>query len=269
MEEIASIAPIDDRKLVFRPIRLESDVLYPDRTQDAQPLSQLGTDAAALHFSISERKLDLLAEYLNRVRLAYRTSPSTSSSGDPDTSRDSSGFTSHGRSSDGSAGGTSHSASTDSGDDDSADIGRRGHDEDDFSDVDDFGESVDESAERPPLAAPSTRTLNTNAPPLNIPIEELLRSEGFTPAGLAGQRAPSSQASSGTEQTSSASPSGTASSNRQRRQRRLLRDTPFTLRRTDLRGATQHNIDLCTELYEALAAEAGVDAEPQAGMAAW
>lgn len=268
------VAPIEDRKLVFRPIRSEGDALFPEEIRAASPSSRLGSQANALHDSIKSRKLDLLAEYQTRLR-AYRSRSQAPSSGDPDTSRDSS---SQYRSSDSSRDGISHSASTGSGSDDTGEVVRIAQQEEDegsdgYDDDDGAFAGVDDSRSRHEgTAQASAAPRFTNAPPLNIPIEELLRSEGFTPVGFAGPAAPPSHISSGTEQSSSGSPDdGTTASStaRQRRQRRLLRETPFTLRRTDLRGATQHNVDLCTQVLEVLAEEAGVSAGMQPEMGVW
>ncbi|KAJ9477841.1 Helicase C-terminal domain-containing protein-containing protein [Pseudozyma hubeiensis] len=254
MEEIA---PIEDRKLIFRPIRSNADLLFTDASQQSTKVAQLGTRAAALYDSISANELDLLAEFYNRVqRDASRPESSKSqnaSSTDADTSRDSSGR-SHGRrsnSSGGSASGTSQRASVGWSSSDEGEAGpplqQQRHDRalsDDYDSEDE--EPFDYSPDS--HAPPPVRTV-TNAPPLNIPIEELLRSERFQPAGL---RTSSSPSSSGTEQTSNASPQQP-----QRRPPMPLCQTPFSLRGTDLRGATADNIDLCTELFDALMSEGG------------
>ncbi|SPO26860.1 uncharacterized protein UTRI_04173_B [Ustilago trichophora] len=270
MEELE---PVEDRKLVFRPIRGSDDLLSPDQARRARTMARLGTQASALYDAVVTSKLDLLSEFYNRVRLhlLQRDPPtSSSSSGDPDTSRDSSGRTSQGRSSDSSGGGTSQSASTGWGDDD--DPGHLPHQDDDtledFSD-DDMDESDDaEGAAGALLSLPPQSDISsnastlptrfTNAPPLNIPIEELLRGERFTPAGLVGRNAPSQ---SGTEHSSASHGFTSSSSSSPRHHRQRIRRAPFVLRRADLRGATQANIEICAELYEALAADAGLETE--------
>lgn len=270
MEEIA---PIEDRKLIFRPIRSNADLLFTDAPQQSTMVAQLGTRAAALYDSISASKLDLLAEFYNRVRRdASRPESSKShisSSTDADTSRDSSGR-SHGRSSDssrGSGSGTGQRVSAGWSSSDEGEAGPplqqqrhdRGAPSDDYDSDDE--EPFDYSPES--HAPPPVRTV-TNAPPLNVPIEELLRSERFQPAGL---RPSSSPPSSGTEQTSNASPQQP-----QHRPPMLLRQTPFSLRGTDLRGATADNIDLCTELFDALISEGGGgrgEASARGEMAFW
>lgn len=270
MEELE---PIEDRKLVFRPIRRSGDLLFPDQARRPRTMARLGNQASALYDAVVTSKLDLLSEFYNRVRLhlLQGDSPiSSSSSGDPDTSRDSSGRTSQGRSSDSSGGGTSQSASTGWGDDD--DPGHLPHQDDDtsedFSD-DDMDESDDAEDGAGPLLslppqsdissnAPTLPMRSINAPPLNIPIEELLRGERFTPAGLVGRNAPSQ---SGTEHSSASHGFTSSSSSSPRHHRQRIRRAPFVLRRADLRGATQTNIDICAELYEALAADAGLETE--------
>ncbi|SPO26584.1 uncharacterized protein UTRI_04173 [Ustilago trichophora] len=270
MEELE---PVEDRKLVFRPIRRSGDLLFPDPARRPRTTARLGNQASALYDTVVTSKLDLLSEFYNRVRLhlLQRDSPtSTSSSGDPDTSRDSSGRTSQGRSSNSSGEGTSQSASTGWGDDD--DPSHLPHQDDDtsedFSD-DDMDESDDAEDAADPLHslppqtdissnAPTVPMRSINAPPPNIPIEELLRGERFTPAGLVGRNAPSQ---SGTEHSSASHGFTSSSSSSPRHHRQRIRRAPFVLRRTDLRGATQANIDICAELYEALAADAGLETE--------
>ncbi|GAC99182.1 helicase C-terminal domain-containing protein-containing protein [Pseudozyma hubeiensis SY62] len=248
MEEIA---PIEDRKLIFRPIRSKADLLFTDASQQSTKVAQLGTRAAALYDSISANELDLLAEFYNRVRRdASRSESSRSqnaSSTDADTSRDSSGR-SHGRGSDSSVGsgdGLSQSVSAGrvSGDEGETCPPLRQQRQDVGPLSDDYDSDDEEPFDRSPEShvPPPIRTV-TNAPPLNIPIEELLRSERFHPAGLRTTSPPSSNASP---------------QQPQRRPPMPLRQTPFSLRGTDLRGATADNIDLCTELFDALMSEAG------------
>ncbi len=62
------VAPIEDRKLVFRPIRSEAIALFPEQARDVSPSSRLSSQGNALHDSIKLRKLDLLAEYQTRLR---------------------------------------------------------------------------------------------------------------------------------------------------------------------------------------------------------
>ena len=263
MEELA---PIEDRKLVFRPIRMPGDPLFPDQAQRLRTTARLGDQAAALYEAVASSQLDVLAEFYDRVRLHQRQAELPASSADPDSSRDSSGRTSQGRSSESSGGGTSGSVSTGWGDEEDAGPGAPPEDdgsddlsEDDLEESDDAHDSSDPApAQRTslPHSVPTAAvTRSINAPPLNIPIEELLRAERFLPAGLVGRTPPS-------QSSSSASPGVTSSSSSSpRRSRQRIRRAPFVLRRTDLRGATQSNIDVCAELYEALAADAGLETE--------
>ncbi len=105
------------------------------------------------------------------------------------------------------------------------------------------------------VAATAHASTSINAPPLNIPIEELLRAERFTPAGLARTAAPASQASSGSHDLSSSASSSPHG------QRRRLHRSPFALRQDRLRGATNSNLDILANLYEALASHAGLEQE--------
>ncbi|TKY85314.1 hypothetical protein EX895_005476 [Sporisorium graminicola] len=267
------IAPIDDRKLVFRPIRSEGDGLaWQQQLQRMQgreeSVARLGSEISALYDSMATSEVDLLAEFHARlVRPARGTASPASSAEEPDTSRGSSGRT--GRSSDSSGPGTSTSGSgsgsgsTGSGEDDLAEP--PGHSRQQQQQQHDDPSTDDESygsqhSDNPPPPIPTTSATGaTTAPPLNIPIEELLRSERFTPAGLPGPRpAASSHTSSGTGQTSSASHRTNPARRRgfTSRTRTTLTTTAFALRKTDLRGATQRNIDVCTALYDALLAEA-------------
>ena len=265
MEEIA---PIQDRKLVFRPLGSGVDPCSWPSSQTSSRIARLGSDVAALYESIVASEVDFLAEFYHRLRPSARRRQaqfSTSSAEDGDTSRDSSGLASHGRSSDSSAGGssgssgvaTSQSVSAGSGDDDQPAINStEDYGSDDQEALDDDEDDV------PPVPA---RVLNTNAPPLNIPIEELLRSERFNPAGHVAPTTCSSGASSGTEHTGNASRSTHPSRQRQR----FAPQSAFALRRTDLRGATHHNILLCTRLSEALAAISGTDAAAHSEINFW
>ncbi|CDR88603.1 uncharacterized protein SPSC_04430 [Sporisorium scitamineum] len=239
MEEIS---PVEDGKLVFRPT-------FSDASQQQVLRSSLPTEVGALYDSLAVEEVDLLGEFWARLR-PRSASPSRE---DADTSRGS-GRTSHGRSSDSSGGGTSGSGSTGWGEEDESSQRRSQQDDQSGSDDDPGSDSVED----PPIR-------NTNAPPLNIPIEELLRSERFTPTGLVGPPHAPSSPRSGTEHTSSAS-------QRQGRRRHSSRTTtPFAIRKTDLRGATQRNIDLCTLLYDALTEEAGAGPETarQSDMGFW
>ncbi|CBQ73786.1 conserved hypothetical protein [Sporisorium reilianum SRZ2] len=261
MEEIA---PIEDRKLVFRPVSTEAAGVASRSTQAVG--ARLGGEAAALYDSVHASDVDLLAEF--DARLRPRTRSRAAAAEDADTSRDSSGRTSHGRSSDSSARTTTSSGSasgsgtgsTGSGDDDTE---RRQPDDDPPSSSSASSSSSDSDNEAPfPAHARST-----TAPPLNIPIEELLRSERFTPAGLvAPSHAPSSPASSATEHTSSAS-ARTASHTR--RPRRASRTTPFSLRKTDLRGATLANIELCSAVLDAFGEGEGDGGARETGRGFW
>lgn len=264
MEELA---PIEDRKLIFRPFRTSADPLFR-----SHPSSNLGQEESALYEAVATSQLNLLGEFNDRVRLhSHRVRKSSSSSGDADTSRDSSGRRSQNTSSDSSGGSNSQGAPSSSPDE--AETSRQGQrpdlDYDQYSDDEDDG-SEESDAEDPPQPQPTVpHPVNRNAPPPNIPIEELLRAERFTPVGLAGRQIgrtdtqPSQNSSNAERSSSSADPTSSPSSSnatRQRRRQRINRG-PFALRRNDLRGATQANLDLLSSLYEHLAANAGREQE--------
>ncbi|KAJ1018799.1 hypothetical protein NDA16_004604 [Ustilago loliicola] len=283
MEEVA---PIEDRKLVFRPIRTAADPLFPtDPVRQPTTMAALGEQASVLFDALAVSGLDLLAEFHNRVRfhLQQARSPSrapSSSGGDPDTSRDSSGRPSHGRSSDSTGSGNGGTSSGWGEDEDVARLEQAYEDQLDSSSDDDMDESDTEDLPVPPSSSTRPSAVSINAPPPNIPIEELLRAEGLTPARLAGQiggrRSDSSNERSTGSGTGSgsgsrsilASSSSAASSSRSRRQRQQqdrlrqrIRRAPYAVRKTDLRGATQSNIDVCAQIYEALASNAGIEQE--------
>lgn len=268
MEELA---PIEDRKLVFRPIRKPDDPLFPGGSQRQRIAARLGDQATAIYDAAATNSLDLLEEFCNRVRLSVRQFELVTSLEDPDTSRDSFGRTSQGRSSESSAGATSQSASTGSADDQNvAPIVQPDDAESDNSSDNEYDDS--DAADSPRLSRPllqqdastsipAQRAAGGGMPPLNIPIEELLRSERFGPAGPTGQSTRSHSESTPSQASSGASPFTTSSSSSSpaRHQRQRIQRGPFVLRRTDMRGATQANIDLCAQLYEALATDAGLD----------
>jgi len=277
---IEELAPIEDRKLIFRPICRTGDLLFPQSGQASRPTAGLSDQAFALYNTVAASRLDLLEEFHNRVRLHLQPGRDPrSSASDPDTSHEFSDPTSQGRSSDSSRGGTSQSGSTGWEEDEDAGRIRQQQDDDHFDEDVDVGES---DAEHLPAAGLASRHLHgttpdptprrgaVNAPPLNIPIEELLRSEGLTPAGLASrQNAGSSTSTPPSQDSSSAEPSSTSagftspssSSQSRRRYRQRVRRGPFVLRKGDLRGATQANLDVCAQLYEVLAANAGIEQE--------
>ena len=258
MEEIA---PIEDRNLVFRPIRPDSDALFTGAALESTRIAQLGAEAAALYDSIALNKLDLLAEFYNRVRRdARRIECSTTSATDADSSRGSTGR-SQGRSSDSSCASTGQSVSSACADSEDGEAGQHlpPQHEPELDALSDDYDSGDEPAfGNGPHShlEPALPTVNTNAPPLNIPIEELLRSERFGPVELARQQSTSSPPSRGTEQTSH-TPPHMYQGQRRRRPRFTSRQTPFSLRVADLAGATLENIELCTQLYHALVGQAG------------
>ncbi len=106
---IEEMLPIEDRKLVFRPIRKLVDPLSPEPSTRPRTTVNLDRQLSALRDFVATSTLDLLAELYDRVRLHLRrviSSASSSSSVDPDTSRESSGRTSHGRSYGGSSEGS-------------------------------------------------------------------------------------------------------------------------------------------------------------------
>ncbi|GAC75033.1 hypothetical protein PANT_14d00006 [Moesziomyces antarcticus T-34] len=249
---VEELAPIEDQKLVFRPLAKSGDLLFPEPERRPRFSASLTAQASRLYDAVAASKLDLLSEFFGRVRVHAHRFESSLSSDDPDTSRGSSTGFRHPRSSDSSGGATSQSAST-------------GWDDDGSDDVDDealqeFGaeDSPEPPASEDPgrsVAATAHASTSINAPPLNIPIEELLRAERFTPAGLARTAAPASQASSGSHDLSSSASSSPHG------QRRRLHRSPFALRKTDLRGATNSNLDILANLYEALASHAGLGQE--------
>jgi hypothetical protein len=281
MEELALI---EDRNLVFRPIRTVADPLFPaDPARHPTTMAALGERASALFDALAASGLDLLAEFYNRVRLHLHKSRSPSRApssldGDPDTSRDSSRRRSHGRSSDSTGSGN---GATSSGWEEEEDAERPPQTYEDASDgnsEDDLDESGEEFLLGPQPSSTRLAGVSIDAPPLNIPIEELLRDEGFTHAGLAGQlggrRSGSSNevstgtgtgSGSGSILTSSSSAASSSHSWRQRQQqdrlRQRVRRDPYSVRPTDLRGATQANIDVCAQIYEALASNAGIEQE--------
>ncbi|KAJ1579820.1 hypothetical protein NDA12_002088 [Ustilago hordei] len=283
MEELA---PIEDRNLVFRPIRTVADPLFPaDPARHPTTMAALGERASALFDALAASGLDLLAEFYNRVRLHLHKSRSPSRApssldGDPDTSRDSSRRRSHSRSSDSTGSGNGATSSGWGEEEDAERPPQTYEDASDGNSEDDLDESGEEFLLGPQPSSTRLAGVSIDAPPLNIPIEELLRDEGFTHAGLAGQlggrrSGSSNEAStstgtgsgsgSGSILTSSSSAASSSHSRRQRQQqdclRQRVRRDPYSVRPTDLRGATQANIDVCAQIYEALASNAGIEQE--------
>lgn len=284
MEEIA---PIEDRKLVFRPIRTAADPLFPaDATrQPRTSMAALGEQASSLFEALAASGLDLLAEFYNRVRFHLRQPRSASRApsscgGDPDTSQVSSGRPSHGGSSDSTGMGNGGTSSGWGEDEDVARLEQAYEDQLESGSDDDMDESDAEDLPGPLSSSVRPSAVSIDAPPLNIPIEELLRAEGFTLAGLAAQMSgrrgdsindPSTGTGTGSASANgsilalSSSPSSSNLSRRHRQQqerlRQRIRRAPYAVRKTDLRGATQSNLDICAQVYEALASNAGIEQE--------
>lgn len=204
------VMPIDDAKLVFRPVRAAKDPIF-DRAPASEP-------------SINHiREVDVMSEFVDRVTVDALRADSD-------------------RRSPGSSSGTSHGSSGSASRSSNSEEDER-HLEDEY--FDDDGRQQTDSGEQ---------HFSSDAPPLRIPIEELLRHENFQ-----GRYAPNSQGQQGTSVHASEDPSTSTDSRRKSRARR----GPFAAQRHDLRGATQANIDQLSLLYDTLAADAGVEQEMQ------
>ncbi len=109
---VEELAPIEDQKLVFRPLAKSGDLLFPEPERRPRFSASLTAQASSLYDAVAASKLDLLSEFFGRVRVHAQRFESALSSDDPDTSRGSSTRFRHPRSSDSSGGATSQSAST-------------------------------------------------------------------------------------------------------------------------------------------------------------